>query len=174
VDGVPTAQVTTAAGVHLRLSGTGPADVEELLALFRAVVAAGEGYPQDPAEPVDPESFHAYWLAPARATVVARRVDDGALVGAYTLKANGPGRAAHVGNAGYVVAARARGAGIGGALVEHSFDLARALGFDALQFNLVFASNPARRLYERLGFVQVGEVPDVIDGEAVCIYWRRL
>ncbi|HEX9316987.1 MAG TPA: hypothetical protein VGA71_16450 [Actinomycetota bacterium] len=29
---------------------------------------------------------------------------------------------------------------------------ALAVGFDALQFNAVFASNPARRLYERLGF----------------------
>ena len=62
----------------------------------------------------------------------------------------------------------------GTALVEHSFDVARALGFDAMQFNFVFDSNPARRLYERLGFELVGHVPEVIDGEAVCIYWRRL
>jgi ribosomal protein S18 acetylase RimI-like enzyme len=51
---------------------------------------------------------------------------------------------------------------------------ARSLGFDALQFNFVFETNPARSLYERLGFQEVGRVPDVIDGEAVCIYWRKL
>ncbi len=43
-----------------------------------------------------------------------------------------------------------------------------------MQFNFVFDSNPARRLYERLGFELVGRVPEVIDGEAVCVYWRRL
>ncbi len=67
-----------------------------------------------------------------------------------------------------------RGQGVGKALVEHSFAEARALGFDAMQFNLVFASNPARRLYERLGFEVVGRVPEAIDGEDALIYWRRL
>ena len=51
---------------------------------------------------------------------------------------------------------------------------ARRLGFDALQFNLVFASNPARRLYERLGFEMIGRIPEAVDGEDAVIYWRRL
>ena len=72
------------------------------------------------------------------------------------------------------VTAERRGAGIGEALVRHSFEVARANGFDAMQFNFVFEHNPARRLYERLGFTDVGRVPDVIDGEAVHIYWRAL
>jgi RimJ/RimL family protein N-acetyltransferase len=38
----------------------------------------------------------------------------------------------------------------------------------------VFASNPARRLYERLGFVPIGRIPDAVDGEDAVIYWRRL
>ena len=90
------------------------------------------------------------------------------------MKPNGVGRAAHVANAGYFVVAGHRGAGIGEALVRHSMDTARSRGFDALQFNFVFEPNPARRLYERLGFEAVGRVPEVIDGEAVLIYWRRL
>ena len=32
-------------------------------------------------------------------------------------------------------------------------------------FNLVFESNPARAMYERLGFEEVGRIPDAIDGE---------
>ena len=59
-------------------------------------------------------------------------------------------------------------------LVLDSIDAARDAGFDAMQFNFVFEANPARRLYERLGFEVVGRVPDVIDGQAVYIYWRRL
>jgi GNAT superfamily N-acetyltransferase len=165
--------LVTTRGLAIEVAPTTDADHGELLALFRAIVAAGEGYPQPPDEPVTVEAFHAYWLAPATVTVVAR-CTDGSLAGAYTMKPNGPGRAAHVANAGYIVAAEHRGSGIGEALVRQSFDVARAHGFDAMQFNLVFETNPARRLYERLGFTDVGRVPGVIDGEAVHIYWRAL
>jgi GNAT superfamily N-acetyltransferase len=166
--------VTTASGVELRLTPVVDADHAELHAAFVAVVAAGEGYPQAPDETVTWESFRAYWLDPARLAVIARPRDGGGLVGAYTMKPNGFGRAAHVANAGYLVVPEWRGDGVGTALVEHSMVAARALGFDALQFNFVFETNPARRLYERLGFELIGTVPDVIDGEAVCIYWRQL
>ena len=33
-------------------------------------------------------------------------------------------------------------------------------------FNLVFESNPARSLYERLGFSAIGRVPDAVGDEA--------
>jgi ribosomal protein S18 acetylase RimI-like enzyme len=159
-------------GVSVHLTGASPDDVDELHDLFAGIVAAGEGYPQDPAEPVTREAFVAYWMAPATAVTVARI--DGVLAGSWTMKPNGPGRAAHVANAGYIVDGRFRGLGVGELLVRHSLEAGPALGFDALQFNLVFESNPARRLYERLGFEVVGRVPDVIDGEAVLLYWRRL
>jgi ribosomal protein S18 acetylase RimI-like enzyme len=51
---------------------------------------------------------------------------------------------------------------------------ARRLGYDALQFNLVFESNPVRALYERLGFTEVGRIPKAVDGEDALIYWRSL
>jgi L-amino acid N-acyltransferase YncA len=41
-------------------------------------------------------------------------------------------------------------------------------------FNLVQEHNPSRRLWEKLGFEQVGRVPDAIEGEAAFIYWRPL
>jgi ribosomal protein S18 acetylase RimI-like enzyme len=166
-------RLVTAAGTTIEVGATTDADLDELLALFRAIVAAGEGYPQSPDEAVTAAAFAAYWSDPATATVVARTA-DGALAGAYTMKPNGPGRAAHVANAGYIVDAAHRGQGIGEALVLHSLRVARENGFDAMQFNLVFETNPARHLYERLGFTDVGRVPDVIDGEAVHIYWRAL
>jgi ribosomal protein S18 acetylase RimI-like enzyme len=171
----------TRTGLELDLRPVTPADHGELHRLFRAVVAAGEGYPQHPDRPVSRDDFAAYWLAPAALAVVARAgpeparaAGSGELVGAYMMKPNGVGRAAHVANAGYIVRADRRGQGIGELLVRHSMAEGRRLGFDALQFNFVFESNPARRLYERLGFEVVGRVPEVIDGEAVLIYWRRL
>lgn len=106
--------------------------------------------------------------------MVVAQAPDGHLAGGYFVKPNGYGRAAHVANAGYLVAAEHRGRGLGTRLVEDSFERCRAAGFDALQFNFVFDSNPARRLYERMGFREIGRVPRVIDGEDVLIYWREL
>jgi hypothetical protein len=58
--------------------------------------------------------------------------------------------------------------------VEHSLVEARRLGFDAMQFNLVFESNPARQMYERMGFTQIGRVPAAVNGQDALIYWRSL
>ncbi len=128
------------------------------------------GYPHEP--PVDREEFDGYWLEGKSAVVVAEV--DGELAGSYFLKANHPGRAAHIANAGFVVAPDMQGRGIGRVLVEDALLRAREVGFDAMQFNLVFASNPARPMYEDLGFEVVGRVPDAVGGEDAVIYWRRL
>jgi ribosomal protein S18 acetylase RimI-like enzyme len=52
--------------------------------------------------------------------------------------------------------------------------VARHLGFDAMMFNLVFDSNPARAMYHRLGFEELGRIPSAVDGEDAVIYWRSL
>lgn len=97
---------------------------------------------------------------------------DGDVVGAYYLKPNFPGRADHIANAGYIVAAAARGLGVGRSLVVDSIARAPEVGFDAIMFNLVFESNPARALYEELGWTEVGRVPRGVDDEPAVIYWR--
>ncbi len=104
--------------------------------------------------------------------VVARL--EGRLVGAYYLKPNFVGKAAHIANAGYIVASAARRRGVGRALVEDSVKRAPLAGFDAIQFNLVFSSNPARGLYEELGWRETGRVPDAVNGEEALIYWRSV
>ena len=58
--------------------------------------------------------------------------------------------------------------------MEHSLREARRLGFDAMMFNLVFESNPARAMYDQLGFDEVGRIPDAVEGEDAVIYWRSL
>jgi ribosomal protein S18 acetylase RimI-like enzyme len=146
-------------------------DEEDLFAAFAAVVEEGGGYPQGP--PTTREGFRAVWFGPAVAAVRVARFDD-EFAGAYYLKPNFPGRAAHIANAGYLDVAAMRGRGVGEALVVDSLDVAREHGFDAMMFNLVFESNPAARLYERLGFEQIGRIPDAVDGEAARIYWRSL
>jgi GNAT superfamily N-acetyltransferase len=145
-------------------------DHDELFNAFSRIVGAGDGFPHAP--PLTREDFDEYWIAHSSAVRLARF--GGYLVGAYYIKPNFVGRAAHIANAGYFVLAPYRGTGVGRALVEHSLREARRLGFDAMQFNLVFESNQARSLYDRLGFKEVGRIPDAVEGEDALIYWRSL
>ena len=141
-----------------------------LFDLFAAIVASGEGYPQAP--PLTEGMFESTWLRSVTLAVAARL--DGHIVGAYYLKPNFPGRAAHIANAGYIVGKAYRRLGIGRLLVEDSLWRAPLLGFDAIQFNLVFVGNPARALYEELGWREIGRLPDAVEGEDAVIYWRGL
>ena len=154
--------------VDIRLASVD--DYDELFNAFSRVVAAGEGFPQAP--PLTREDFDSYWIQPSSAIAVA--MFGGYLVGSYYIKPNFVGRAAHIANAGYFVVAPYRGTGVGTLLVEHSLHQARRLGFDAMQFNLVFESNGARGMYRRLGFEEVGRIPRAVDGEGALIYWRSL
>jgi GNAT superfamily N-acetyltransferase len=152
---------------NLRLVDAVDDDRLRLLEIFTDVVERGDGFPES--APLQPDQFAANWLDPP-VVVVARLARD--VVGAYSLKANFPGRAAHIANAGYMVAREHRGAGIGRRLVEDSIVRARLAGFDAIMFNLVFESNPARRLYERLGWREIGRVPRGVNDEPAVMYWR--
>lgn len=156
--------------MELELSPVNEDDADDLFAAYATIVADLEGFPHSP--PLGRGDFEDYWFAHTDAVVTARVGSE--LAGAYYLRANFVGRAAHIANAGYFVVRRHRGAGIGRALLVDSFQRARALGFDALQFNLVFESNPARRLYEELGFSVIGRIPRAVEDEDALIYWRSL
>lgn len=152
------------------LLSEGRGDDPRLVALFRGVVERGEGFPQLP--PLDPAEHEVMW---GRGSLVVLASAGAALAGAYYLKPNGPGLGRHIANAGYVVDPAWRGRGLGRLLVQDSIRRAPALGFDAIQFNFVFESNPARSLYERLGWQVVGRIPDALPGhEAALIYWRAV
>jgi GNAT superfamily N-acetyltransferase len=171
----PTAERTgtTRAGDRLTIGPVRHEEQSDLFVIFDRVVEAKEGYPHAP--PLTQEAFDATWRD-SSITVVAR-LDTGSpvsLVGAYYLRPNFVGRAAHIANAGYVVDASYRNRGIGRLLLEDSAWRAPLLGFDAIQFNLVFESNPARRLYERLGWRAIGRLPEAVEGEDALIYWRQV
>jgi ribosomal protein S18 acetylase RimI-like enzyme len=145
-------------------------DRDELFALYSLVVEEGKAFPAAP--PATRKDFEEAWMHDKTAVVVARAGPR--LAGSYNLVPNYAGRAAHIGNAGYMVHPDFRRQGIGRALVQHSIAEASRRGFDALMFNLVFESNPARYLYEGFGFKAVGRVPEAVDGEDAIVYWRRV
>jgi len=149
--------------------------VEALFVMFVDAVARGDGYPQTP--PLTREVFEQTWIRPVTVTVGAVVADR--LVGAYYLKPNQPGLGAHIANAGYLVERSSRGGGIGRMLVADSVGRAPVAGFDAVQFNFVFESNPARPMYAELGFREIGRVPAAIPDprggrQDAVIYWRAV
>jgi GNAT superfamily N-acetyltransferase len=163
-------QVRTGSGDVVSLGPIRDSETADLFTLFSHIVATGEGYPHSP--PLTRHDFESTWVTPVSIVVVARF--EGLLAGAYYLKPNFVGKAAHIANAGYLVASEVRRNGIGRALIEDSVWRAPLVGFDAIQFNLVFASNPARPLYEELGWREIGRVPYAVGGEDAIIYWRQV
>ena len=163
-------RTTTKSGDVVVLGPIDHGDTDNLFVLFSHIVATGEGFPHSP--PLTRHDFESTWVAPVTVVVVAKL--ESRLVGAYYLKPNFVGKAAHIANAGYLVAPEARRRGIGRALIEDSVWRAPLIGFDAIQFNLVFAGNPARSLYEELGWRATGRVPEAVDGEDAIVYWRRV
>lgn len=103
--------------------------------------------------------------------------DNGKILGLYILHPNNVGRCSHISNASFAVSSSARGKHIGEKLVLDCIKNARRLGFGILQFNAVVETNfAARRLYERLGFKQLGTIPNgfrMKDGhfENICPYY---
>jgi ribosomal protein S18 acetylase RimI-like enzyme len=134
-----------------------PADWPHVWPILKATFATGDTYAFAPES--TQADIHKAWIELPQATYVAVS-DSGEIAGTYILKPNQPGLGAHVCNCGYVVAQHARGQGIAAQMCEHSQDEARAMGFRAMQFNLVVATNEgAVRLWQRLGFAIVGTLP---------------
>lgn len=144
-------------------------DADSTCAILNEIVARGDAFLYD--RPFTPSSTQT-WVDSHAAGFVGE-IED-VLVGGYVLRANQPGRGSHVCNAAYMVAASARGHGVGRLLGEHSLLEARRLGFTAMQFNAVVSTNaPAVRLWKTLGFATIGTLPGAFrlgTGQLVDLY----
>jgi RimJ/RimL family protein N-acetyltransferase len=134
-----------------------PSDWPVVWSILHPTFQAGDTYAFDPQS--SEAEIHRAWVAVPAATYVAC-ADSGRMLGTYYIKPNQPGLGSHVCNCGYVVAADAQGRGIATAMCEHSQHEARAMGFRAMQFNLVVSTNTrAIRLWQRLGYDVVATLP---------------
>lgn len=129
-----------------------------MVAIARELVSAADTYAFDP--DVTDDELWRYWAPPGAGDgFVAERA--GEVVGVFVVRPNHPGPASHVANASYAVHSNARGLGVGRRMGERSLELARELGYAAMQFNIVVGTNTAAvRLWESLGFRIVGTIPD--------------
>ncbi len=138
----------------LREAGEG--DRAAIWNMLRPVFRAGDTYTVD--ADISEADALAFWFAPEGRVFVAE--ESGAPLGTYYIRPNKAGGGAHVANCGYVTAAEAQGRGVARAMLAHSLDMAKAMGFRAMQYNFVVASNTrAIRTWERAGFETVGRLP---------------
>ena len=131
------------------------ADLPRMAEIWNQVVEDGIAFPQ--LQTLKLDSARDFFAGQSFSAVAE---EDGRILGLYILHPNNEGRCGHIANASYAVDRSARGKGAGEALVSHCLETAAALGFRLMQFNAVVKSNlGAIHLYEKLGFVRIGEVP---------------
>lgn len=151
-------------------------DIDEMIRIWNEVVEEGVAFPQE--EFLDGESGKAFFESQSFCGVAVS--ENGDILGLYILHPNNVGRCGHICNASYAVDSRIRGNHIGEKLVRDSIKKGKELGFGILQFNAVVKTNVyARRLYEKIGFKQLGVIPKgfrMKDGhyEDICPYYIEL
>ncbi|QPB82893.1 GNAT family N-acetyltransferase [Pseudoalteromonas rubra] len=131
-------------------------DFQHFWPTFKEVIEQQETYAFDP----DMSQQQAYALWCQKVDIAYVMVEGYEILGSYYLKANAMGPSNHICNCGYMVAPQARGKGIARTLCEHSQSEAIKLGYRAMQFNSVVASNQvAVQLWQRLGYQIIGTIP---------------
>jgi L-amino acid N-acyltransferase YncA len=134
----------------------GSSEADAIWSILEPTIRAGETYtlPRD----MDRKQALAYWFSSGHTVFIAE--EGGEVLGTYYLRANQRGGGSHVGNCGYMTAAKASGRGVANAMCSHSLEYARSVGFRAMQFNFVVSSNlPAIHLWQKFGFATVGRLP---------------
>ena len=135
-----------------------PADGSEIWSILRPIFRAGDTYTID-RQISEPDAI-AYWTQ-ARCYVAQL---DGVVLGTYYLKPNQAGGGSHVCNCGFATSVAARGKGVARAMLDHALAEALHVGFRAMQFNFVVASNiRAVDIWKRRGFDVVGRLPDAFN-----------
>ena len=150
-------------------------DIPAMVHIWNEVVEEGVAFPQ--LDLLNEETGRSFFRAQTYCGVAE---ENGTVVGLYILHPNNVGRCGHIANASYAVDSSCRGKHVGEKLVLDCLAQAKTQGFRLLQFNAVVESNVhARHLYERLGFVPVGTIPDgfrMKDGtyQNICLYYHTL
>lgn len=163
--------------MNIRIREYTAKDLQEMIRIWNEVVEEGIAFPQE--ECLTEATGKAFFLSQTYCGVAVEESTD-KVYGLYILHPNNVGRCGHICNASYAVSADSRGLHIGEKLVMDCLIQGKLHGFGVLQFNAVVATNVhARHLYERLGFTQLGTIPNgfrMKDGhfEDICPYYHEL
>ena len=129
----------------------------EAASVWNEVVEGGMAFPQE--NVMDEREADEFFSSQSYTSLAID--ENGEVTGLYILHPNNVGRCGHICNASYAVRSDMRGKHIGEALVSDCIKKAAEIGFGILQFNAVVATNKAAlALYKKLGFVQLGTIPN--------------
>lgn len=123
--------------------------------IFKEVISTGDTfiYPAD----IKEEQASSIWMD-GTDTFIVYSGDE--VAGAFVIRPNKIGRGSHVCNAGFMVASCFRRQGVGRFMGENALRIAKELGYNAMQFNIVVSTNKASiGLWLSLGFEIIGTVP---------------
>ncbi len=134
-------------------------DENALYDIFRKVVDSGAEFPY---ESNSIQEFHRQFFVSKSEVYVCRSLNE-EVIGGFYIRPNFSGRCSHIANAAYMIKESHRGQGIGTLLINASLEIAKSLGFTAMQFNMVLSQNTiALKLYAKLGFQIAGTLPKAI------------
>jgi ribosomal protein S18 acetylase RimI-like enzyme len=131
-------------------------DRPAIWAILKPIFRAGETYAIDP--DITEADALKYWTKGTHTSYIAEQ--DGQVYGTYFMCPNQAGNGAHICNCGFATHIKSQGKGIARAMLEHSLETAPQVGFRAMQFNFVLASNArAVAIWEKYGFDIIGRIP---------------
>ena len=149
-------------------------DIPEMVNIWNEVVKEGNAFPQE--DLLTEEKGKIFFEGQSYCGVAVNK-DTGKILGMYILHPNNVGMCGHIANAIFAVSSESRGLHIGEKMVRDCIQQAHREQFKILQFNAVVESNMhAIHLYERIGFKQLGVIPNgfkVDEGkyENICVYY---
>ena len=136
--------------MQIRIRKQKKSDLLAMCSVWNEIVESGDAFPQT--ETLDKSAGERFFGEQSYCGVAVDTA-TGELAGLYILHPNNVGRCGHICNASYAVR-------VGELLVRDCIVQAQRLGFRILQFNAVVKTNTAaRRLYQKLGFAELGEIP---------------
>lgn len=141
----------------LEIRSTRTGDLSDLYQIFAKVNSTAGQFPwfADTSE----EFFRSLWTQPENTSYVA--IVEGKVAGGYFIKPQWPGRGSHIATGVYMVSPDFRRKRIGHRLGEHSQNVAKKMGYLAMQYNLVVSKNEeGLSLWKKLGFQIIGTLPN--------------
>lgn len=146
-------------------------DEPGLYAIFRTVVEAGGQFPY---ESSSIEEFKRLFLT-SQSRVFVCKSKEGEIIGGFYLRTNFPDHSESIANAAYMIGEQFRGRGIGRRLIEASLELAKVLGYRAMQYNMVLSENSvAIDLYRKLGFETMATIPRAGSDRVGYVMYRKI
>lgn len=141
--------------INLKVRVATEDDFEQMWEIFTDVVSIGDTYVYSP----ETTRQECHQILMVNTYPYVATIED-KVVALYVIRQNKPALGSHVCNAGFMVDKKFRGQNIGRKISEHCLEQAKKLGFLAMQFNVVVATNKISiSLWKSLDFKIIGTVP---------------